>query len=170
MHLIIAATHVLERGEQASGTKLKCSSPRKLLTNWRAKDKCHEQGLNDAAHQSHSLAGGPMTGIVNRVQIQLNTEATHFLESRGQVMSAGSKSSSPQRPLTFWKYEDRCCQQGQKAAHHGRHSLAGEPRTASMSRDQMQFTTGTTHLLESQGQMSRDQMQLTRETTHILEK
>jgi len=45
--------------------------------------------------QQHSLSGDPRTGIVSRVQIQLTTEATHTLESQGQALSAGFKSSSP---------------------------------------------------------------------------
>src|SRR6266404_6132305 len=79
-------------------------------------------------------------------------EATHKLESRGQESSAESKSSSPQRPLTFWTAKDSGHQQGQNPAHHGSHSLAGEQRTAVVSRDQIQLTTEATHALESQGQ------------------
>src|SRR6266404_637978 len=94
------------------------------------------------------------TGVMSRVEIQLTMEATHSLESQGQVLSAGSKSSSPQKPLTSWRAKDRHCEQGQNPAHHGSHSLSGEPRTGIFSRVEIQLTTEATHCLESQGQAS----------------
>src|SRR6266404_3152386 len=78
--------------------------------------------------------------------------ATHSLESQGKVSSAGSKSSSPPKPLTSWRAEDGCHQQGPNLAHHQSHSLSGEPRTGIISRVQIQLTTKATHQLESQGQ------------------
>src|SRR6266404_5556248 len=82
------------------------------------------------------------------VQIQLTMEATHFLESQGQASSARSKSSSPWKPLTNWRFKDSCCQQGQNPAHHGSHSLTGEPKTIIISRVQIQLTTAATHILD----------------------
>src|SRR6266404_2226881 len=79
-------------------------------------------------------------------------EATHILESQGQVLSAGSKSSSPWKPLTAWRAKDRCCQQGQNPGHHRSHLLSEEPRTGVISRVKIQLTTEATHQLESQGQ------------------
>jgi len=123
------ATHFLESQGQASSAGSKYSSPQKPLTNWRAKDEHHQQGQNPAHHRSHSHSGEPRTGIVSRVKIQLTTEATHQLDSQGQALSAGSKSSSPQKPLTSWRPKDRC--------HR---------------RVKVQLTTEATHQLESQGQ------------------
>src|SRR6266404_5100618 len=80
--------------------------------------------------------------------------ATHFLERQEQALSAGSKSSSPQNPLTNWRAKDRHCQQGQNPAHHGSHPPTGEPRTAVIRRVKIQLTTEPTHILESQGQPS----------------
>src|SRR6266436_3903226 len=90
---------------------------------------------------------------MSRVKIQLTTETTHLLESQGQASSAGLKSSSPQKPLTFWRAKDRHCQQGQNPAHHRSHSLPGEPRTVVVSRVEIQLTTEATHLLDSRGQV-----------------
>src|SRR6266404_5985568 len=108
-------------------------------------------GTNSAHHKSHSLSGEPRTCIISRVEIQLTTEATHFLEGQGHMSSAGLKSRSPQKPLTIWKAKDRHCQQGQNPGHHGSHSLPGEPRTDIISRVKIQFTTRATHSLKSQG-------------------
>ena len=107
MQLTMETTHKLESQGQVSSAGLKCSSPQKPLTNWRAKDRCHEQGRNAAHHGSYSLpgeprtgvvsgvqiqlttdcspTGEPRTGVVSRVQIQLTMEATHFLESQRQA-------------------------------------------------------------------------------------
>ncbi len=153
----------------------KSSSPQKPLTYWRAKDRCHEQsqnpahhksnshsgvkdrcheqGQNPAHHRNHSLAGEPRTGIVSRVEIQLTTEATHILESQGQVSSAGSNCSSPWKPLTCWRVKDRHHEQGLNAVYHGSHSQPEEPGTIIVSRVHMQLITEATHFLESQGQV-----------------
>src|SRR6266404_6263667 len=94
------ATHLLESRGWALSAGPKSSSPQKPPTNWRAKDRHHQQGPNPAHHGSNSQTGEPKTGIVSRAQIQFTTEATHQLESQGQASSAASKSSSPQKPLT----------------------------------------------------------------------
>ncbi len=98
--------------------------------------KAMSAGSNPVLHGSHSRTREPRTGIISKVQIQLTTEATHQLESQGQVSSARSKSSSPQKPLTFWRAEDRCCEQVPNPVHHRSHSLTGEPRTGIVSRVQ----------------------------------
>ncbi len=107
------------------------------------------------------------------------------------MSSAGSKSSSPQKPLTLWRAKDRHCQQGQNPAHHGSHSLSGEPRTAVVSRVEIQLTTLTNWTAEDschqQGQnlahhgshsrsgqtrtaiISRVKIRLTTEATHKLQ-
>ncbi len=193
IQLTTEATHLLESQGQELSAGPKSSSPLRPLTNWRPKDRSCQQGPNPAHHQSHSLAGEPRTGIVSRVQIWLTMKATHILESQGQVSSTGSKSSSPQKPLTSWRAKDRHCQQGSNPAHHRIHSQPGEPRTGIVSRVQIQLTTEATHNLESQGQassagltpahhwshsqtgqertgvVSRVQIQLTIEATHVLE-
>src|SRR6266404_2885917 len=92
-----------------------------------AKDRHCQQGPNPAHHRSHSQTEEPRAGNVSRVQIQLTMEVTHILECQGQVLSAGSKSSSPWKPLTNWRAKDRRCKQGQNPAHHGSHSHPGEP-------------------------------------------
>src|SRR6266404_2476373 len=79
-------------------------------------------------------------------------EATRSLESQGQASSVGSKSSSPQKPLTSWRGEDRHCEQGPNPAHHRSHSRTGEARTGVIIRIQIQLTMEATHKLESQGQ------------------
>src|SRR6266404_6066621 len=152
IQLTMEATHILESQGQPLSAGSKFSSPRKPLTNWRAKDSHCQQGQNPAHHGNHSQTGEPRTAIVSRVKIQLTMEATHKLESRGQPLSAGSKSSSPWKPLTHWRAKDSHCQQGQNPAHHGSHSLPGEPRTAVVSRVKIQLTMEATHFLESQGQ------------------
>src|SRR6266404_535037 len=124
------------------------------LTYWRTKDRHCEQGQNATHHGSHSPTGEPGTGVVSRVQIQLTTEATHFLESQGQVLGAGSKCSSPHKPLTDWRAKDRRHEKGPNPAHHRSHSLAGEPWIGIVSRVKMQLTTKATHSLESRGQAS----------------
>src|SRR6266404_1586920 len=151
IQLTTEPTHQLESQGQALSTGSKSSSPQNPLTYWRAEDMHHQQGQNPAHHRTHSHPGEPRTGIVSRVKIQLTTEPTHRLESQGQVLSAGSESSSPRNPLTNWRAKDRHCQQGQNPAYHGTHSHSGEPRTGIVSRVKIQLTTEPTHRLESQG-------------------
>src|SRR6266404_3195323 len=106
IQLTMKATHFLEGRGQALSAGTKSTSPRKPLTSWRTEDRHHQQGPDPAHHGSHLLPGEPRTGVVSRDQIQLTTEATHFLESQGQASSAGTKSTSPQKPLTTWRAKD----------------------------------------------------------------
>src|SRR6266404_4942294 len=129
------ATHFLESQRQVSSAGSKSSSAWKPLTYWRAKDRCCQQGPNPAHHKSHSHAGEWRAGVVSRVKIQLTTEAAHQLESQGQALSAGSKSTSLWKTLTGWRAKDRHHQQGPNPAYHGSYSHPGEPRTGVMSRD-----------------------------------
>ncbi len=149
IQLTTEAAHQLESMSSAGS---RSSSPQKPLTSWRAEDRHCQQGQNLTHHGSHSLSGEPRTGVISRVQIQLTMEATHILESRGQVSSAQSESNSPWKPLTFWRAKGRRCQQGQNPAYHGSHSLSEEPRTGVINRVKIQLTTEATHLLKSQGQ------------------
>src|SRR6266404_6057334 len=73
-------------------------------------------------------------GVVSRVQIQLTTEATHQLESQGQALSAGSKSSSSQKPLTSWRAKDRHRQQSPNTVWHHSHLLSGKELRAGFKR------------------------------------
>src|SRR6266404_5855618 len=112
------------------------------------------------------------------------------MESRGLASSAGPKPSSPWRPLTDWRADDRHHQQSPNSVHHGSHSQTGEPRTGAMSKVQILFTSEFTHQLESHHEQSsnaachqcdshtgesrtsivnRVQMELTTEATHKLE-
>src|SRR6266404_507093 len=125
------ATHFLESQRQVTSAGSKSSSAWKPLTYWRAKDRCCQQGSNQAHHRSCSPTGEPRTGIVSRVQIHLTVEDTHRLESQGQVSLAG-----------------------QNPAHHGSHSHPEGPRTGTISRVQIQLTMEATHILESRGQVS----------------
>src|SRR6267378_639397 len=145
IHLTPEATHQLESQGQVSSAGCKSSSPPKPLTAWRAKDRHYQQSANPAHHGSHSPTGEPRTGVISRVQIQLTMEATHKLENQGQASSAGSKSSSPWKPLTGWRAKDRHCQQGPNPAHHRSYSLSGDPRTGIVSRVQIQLTMKATH-------------------------
>ncbi len=156
IQLTTEATHQLESQGQVSSAGTKSNSPQKSLTSWKAKDRRRQQGPNPAHHRSHPLPEGPRTHIVSKDQIQLTTKATHFLESRGCVLSAWTKSSSPQKPLTCWRAKDRSHQQGPNPAHHGSHSLPREQRTRVVSRDQIQLTMEATHQLESRGQVSSE--------------
>ena len=79
-------THKLESQGQELSTGSECSSPRKPLTFWRAKDRCHLKGSNAAHYGSHLPTGKPRKGVVSRVQMQLTTEPTHKLESQGQAL------------------------------------------------------------------------------------
>src|SRR6266404_1745739 len=102
----------------------KSSSPPKPLTSWTARDS-----------------------IMSRVQIQLTTEATHFLES-----------------------QDRHHEQGPNTAHHGNHSLPGQPRTAIMSRVQCSTPPKLlTSWTAKDSHREQVQIQFTTEATHILE-
>ncbi len=77
-------THMLKLTIGRSGVKY--SSLEQQLTFWRAKDRQCEQDLNTAHNGSHSPTGESTIGIVSRDQIQLTTEATHFLDSQGQPL------------------------------------------------------------------------------------
>src|SRR6266404_2027548 len=100
IQLTTEPTHQLESQGQVSSAGTKSSSLWKPLTSWRGEGRCGQQHPDSAHHRSHSLPGEPRTGMVSSIQIQLTTEATHLLESQGQVLLAVSKSSSPQKPLT----------------------------------------------------------------------
>src|SRR6266404_5970749 len=114
----------------------------------------HQQGQNPAHHRSHSQTGEPRTDFVSRVEIQFTMEATHSLESQGHTLLAGSKSSSPQKPLTYWRAKDKYHQQGQNPAHQRSHSHPGEQRMHIISRVEIQLTMEATHKLESRGHTS----------------
>ena len=137
-------------GGWASSAGLKHNKAQQPLTNWRAEDRHHQQAWNTARHSSHSPTGeqrmgiinrletqqgtaathhlesrGQVTGIISRLETQQGTAATHSLESRGQASSAGLKHSKVQQPLTFWRAEDRHHQQAWNTARHSSHSLTG---------------------------------------------
>ncbi len=153
IQLTTKATHFLDSLEQGLSACLKSSSPHKPLTSWTGEDSGHQQGPNPAHHRSHSPAGQVRTGIISRVQIQLTTEATHWLDRLGQGSSACSKSSS-QKSVTGWTGEDWGHQESQNPAHHKSNLLPGEARTGVVSRVEIQLTTEATHSLESQGEAS----------------
>jgi len=85
MHLTMEDTYILESQRQVLSAGLKCSSPQKLLTNWKAKYRGHEKGQSAAHHQKHSPTGEPRRTVVSRVEMQLTTEATYFLKRQRQV-------------------------------------------------------------------------------------
>jgi len=80
--------------------------------------------------------------------MQFTTEATHILESQGQASSAGSKYSSPRKPLTYWRAKDKHCEQGPNTAQHRSHSHPGEARIGVISRAQIQLGKTATDLLD----------------------
>src|SRR6266404_1108308 len=159
MQFTTETTHILESQGKVLSAGYKCSSPQTPPTFLKAKDRCRQQGPNAAHHRSHSLPGEHLMSAGSRMQfateathflesreymssagstIQLTTETTHFLESQGQALSAlaGSKYSSPRKPLTDWRAEDRHHRQGLNTARHRSHLLSGEQRTHFVSRVQ----------------------------------
>src|SRR6266702_3269333 len=110
------ATHLLESRRQVSSAGLKRRDVPQPLTPWRAKDKCHQQASNAARPSSHSPSGEPRTGVISKLQTWRGTAATHQLESRGQVSSAGFKRNKAPQPPTNWRAEDRCRQQAWNGA------------------------------------------------------
>ena len=138
------ATHILESRGQASSAHFEHSKACQPLTSWRAEDRHHQQASNTARHSSHSHSGEQRTGIINRLQTQQGTAATHQLESRGQASSAGLRHSKAQQPLTSWRAEDRHHQQASNTARHNSHSQPGEQRTGIISRLQTQQCTTAT--------------------------
>src|SRR6266404_498150 len=103
--------------------------------------------------------------------MQFDETATHILESQVQTLSAGSKSSSPPKPLTLWRAKHRHHQQGPNPAHQEGHSPPGEPSTGIVSSVQIQLTSKATHSLESQAQVlsARSKSSSTMGATHFLE-
>src|SRR6266702_3964264 len=150
----MAATHLLESRGQPSSAGSKRSKPPQPLTSWRAEDSRRQQARNAPSHRGHSLPGEPRTAVVRGLKTQRGNAATHFLESRVQPSSAGSKPSEPPQPLTNWRAEDGRRQQARNPARHRSHSLSREPRTAVVSRLETQRATAATHSLESRGQPS----------------
>ncbi len=146
----MAATHQLESRCQASSAGLKRSQARQPLTSWRAEVRRRQRALNAARHGSHSRPGESRSGVVNELETQPGTAATHVLESRGQVSSASLKRSKARQPLTNWRAEVRRLQR----ASHSSHSRTGEPRSGVISGLETQPGTAATHVLESQGQAS----------------
>ncbi len=128
MKLTTEATHILESQGQALSVASKCGSPWKPPTCWRAKGRHHQQGPNPAHHGSHSPTGEPRTAIISRAQVQLTTEATHFLEGRGQALSAVQIQLT-----TKATHQLESHQQCPNPAHHRNHSLTGEPRIGIIS-------------------------------------
>jgi len=152
IQLTMEATHRLE-SETGIVSRVKIQLTTETTHFLESQGQVPSAGQNPSHHRSHSQTGEPRTGVISRVQIQLTTEATHTLKSQGQALSAGSKSSSPPKPLTPWRAEDRCCQQGPNPAHYQSCLPTGEARTGVVSTVQIQLTIETTHFLERQGQV-----------------
>jgi len=106
-----AVTHVLESRGQAPSAGLKYNKVWQPLTPWRAKDRHHQQASNAAMQGSHSLPGEPRSGVVSMPDMQQGMAATHRLESQGQALSAGLKSSQVRQPCTSWRAKDKRHQQ-----------------------------------------------------------
>jgi len=160
------------------------------LTGWSTEDRHSQQGPYPAHQGSHSLAGEQRTGVISWDQIQLTTEATHKLESQGQALLAGTISSSPRKPLTRWRAEDRHHQLGPNPAPHESHSQTGEQRIGIITKSSSPWKPLTSwrgkdkHYQLGQnpacqgshsptgeqmtGMVSREQIQLTTEATHSL--
>src|SRR6266404_1626437 len=152
MHLITEATHFLESQGYALSAMSKCRSPLKSLTFCKAMDRSHQQHPNAAHHRSHSQAEEPSTGVISSTQMQLKTEATDQLKSQEHAFSATSKYTSPLKPLTSCRTENRCHKESPNAPHYQSHSLPGEPLTGVISSIKVHLTTKATHFLESQEQ------------------
>ena len=76
---------------------------------------------------------------------------THFLESRGCSVSAGTKWRDRGQALTNWRAEDMVHQQAQNRGTEGRHSLSEEQRTQCVSRHKIEEQREGTHFLVSRG-------------------
>ena len=88
--------------------------------------------------------------MINRLELQQGTTATHMLESQRQRWS-----------------------EARIAARHYNHSPTGEPMTGMISRLELQQGTTATHILGSQGQAqltSRLELQQGTTATHMLER
>ena len=86
------ATHRLESPGQISSAGQNCSKASQPLTDWRAKDRHHQQVKSARSHHSHSLPGEPRTGIISRLELQQGNTATHRLESQKQASSTKSSA------------------------------------------------------------------------------
>ena len=118
------ATHSLESQGQASSVGYNLSKAQWLLTNWRAKDRNHQQARIVARYNNHSHPKGPRTDSISRLELQQCTTATHMLESQGQVLSIGYNCYKVPQPLTNWRAKNRNHQQARITARHYNHSQA----------------------------------------------
>ena len=167
------------------------SNAHQSLTSWRAEDRHYQQAWNTVRHSSHSQPGEQRTVIISRFETQQGT--THFLESRGQVSSAGLKHSKAQQPLTTWRAEDSHHQQawntariaathflesrGQSLSAGLKHSMALQPLTnwrAEDSHHQQAWNTAKHSSHSPTGEhrtasISRLETQQGTAATHILE-
>jgi hypothetical protein len=126
------------------------TGPRHPYTNWRTKDRHHQQATIAARHHNHLLPREPRTGIISRLQLQQSITATHCLKSQGKAPSAGHNCSEAPQPLTNWRAKDRHDHQARIAAKHHNHSLSGDPKTGIISRLELQQGITATHFLENQ--------------------
>ena len=78
---------------------------------------------------THFLESQGQAGMIRRSKLQQGTTATHFLKSQGQTQSAGQNYSKAPQPLTPWRAKDRYNQQARTAARHYNHSLPEKSRT-----------------------------------------
>jgi hypothetical protein len=110
-----------------------------------------QQAQNRGIEGRHSPAGEQRTQCVSRHKMEGPRVGTHFLESRGHGVLAGTKRRDQGQALTSWRAEDVVCQQVQNRGTEGRHSLPGEQRTWCVSRCQMERPRAGTHRLKSRG-------------------
>ncbi|KAH8995785.1 hypothetical protein EDB86DRAFT_1064187 [Lactarius hatsudake] len=129
----MAATHELDSRGQPSSVGSRRTEPRQRLTSWTAEDSRRQQARNAPIHGGHAHTGQPWTpriAVVSRLETHRAAAATHFLDSRRQPPSLGSKCTEPRQLLT----------------------VPGQPRTAVVSRLETHQAKAATHSLDSRGQ------------------
>ena len=119
-------THTLEsrRCGVSAGTKQRDRG--QALTDWRAEDAVYQQVQNGGTEDRHSPAEEQGMWCVSRCKTERLRAGTHFLESRGCGVSAGTKQRDRGQVLTIWRVEDTVCQQVQNRGTKDGHSLPGE--------------------------------------------
>jgi hypothetical protein len=124
-----AGTRFLESRGHGVSAGAKWRDQGQALTFWRVEDMVCQQVQNGGTKGRHSLPGEQRMWCVSRCKMEGQRAGTHFLESRGCGVSAGTKQRDQRQALTSWRAEDAVCQQVQNRGTEGRCSLSEEQRT-----------------------------------------
>ena len=129
-----------------------CSKASQPLTCWRVKDRHDQQARITARHHSHSHPEEPRTSMINRLELQQCTTATHMLWSQDSRLEMQQGTPACQ-PLTHWRAKKRDDQQARIALKHYSHTHPREWRTNMINGLELQQDTTATHKLKFQGQV-----------------